>query len=117
MPRRTQLSAEAIRHIASGEIGIHAAKKKYGIGESRVLRIRQGLEVARDNTLPAKKDEEVQDKKDEVLQDKNGEEALREVQDRDAALQAIAHRISIFDLQEESPAAQQKSKKRRRRKK
>ncbi|KAK3755130.1 hypothetical protein QZH41_017504, partial [Actinostola sp. cb2023] len=37
-------SAEAIQHIALGEIGIHAAKKKYGIGESRVLRIRRGLE-------------------------------------------------------------------------
>ena len=46
MPGKTQLSTEAIRHIASGEIGIHAAKSKYGIGEKRVLRIRQGLETA-----------------------------------------------------------------------
>ena len=45
MPGRTQLSAEAIRHIATGEIGIRAAKTKYGIGEHRVRCIRQGLEV------------------------------------------------------------------------
>ena len=53
MPRKTQLSTEAIRHIASGEIGIHAAKTKYGIGEQRVLRIRQGLEQPQTSTAQA----------------------------------------------------------------
>ena len=122
MPRRTELSVEAIRHIASGEIGIHAAKKKYGIGESRVLRIRQGLEVA----PPDKKDEEDKEAREAVEQAKKA---------RDDALQALAQekqRIAILESQNEQlreslaeqphqeenrPATQQKSKKRKGRKK
>ena len=51
MPSKTQLSAEVVRHIASRDIGILSAKKKYRIGESRVLRIRQGLETIGDAEL------------------------------------------------------------------
>ena len=111
MPGRTQLSAEAIRHIASGEIGIRAAKSKYGIGEQRVYRIRQGLEVARD----------------EAIENKAQEDTAAIFRDRDDALQALAQerqRVATLESQNEqlrerlaATQSTHKRKKRRGRKK